>query len=399
MVSLGAQDAYLTGADGQRFWKAVYHRHTNYAVESIPQVFSGKPSYGSTATCILSRSGDLVVGLVAEITLKRGAGEQHYPAEHLLKDVELEIGGMLVDRVTNTWLRIYDELYRGLDEREAYRLMTTFTDEPTGCIKRFYVPLPFWFSRGDVSVALPVISLQYHDIRLRFNFESAKNIPGIDASYEPEIRLWADFVYLDNVERRWFAQESHEYLIDQTQFMYETIQASAEPVRHNITLTFNHPVKFLAWVVKPDEYSHGVFTSYGIPPADRLVAQEVYGVVHECGLQLNGQDRLEPRKGSYFRLLHPATLFKQAPSVGVYVMCFALDPRSRAPSGSLNFSRVDAARLNVVTKAAVLAQAADVESEDQTLADAASLKRIEIYACNHNVLRVTAGMGGLMFSN
>jgi len=371
-------------------------RHTNFAIESIDQVFQGQAGYGQRVTCTLGRNGDLVTNLVLEVTLRKGSNGAFYPAEHLLKEVVLEIGGQKVDTVTNTWLRLYDELYRKVDAREAYSQMTDFADDdPVGTVKRFYVVIPFWFSNGDLPNALPLISLQYHEVTLHFKFEDAANIPGIDPTFEPEIILWADYVFLDNDERRWFAQAPHEYLIEQTQTCKQPVGVDTAPKTSYVPLTFNHPVKYLAWVLKPGDTTHGIFTSNQVG----LESREAAGPVDACGLQLNGTDRFKPRKGSYFRLQHPVLVFGQAPSVGVYVYSFAIAPARPVPSGSMNFSRIDQARLILTTKAAVLASLNDPAKENETLATATNLQQLEIYARNHNILRIASGMAGMVYSN
>lgn len=394
LVAVGVQDAYIK-CSSNSFFRHRYNKHTNFAVESIRQVFQGKPGHGQRVSCTLSRNGDLVTGLVMEVTMKRGAGTAFYPAEHLIKEVELEIGGQRIDLMTNTWLRLHDELYRKMDAREAYQYLGDFADEPVGSVKRFYVQIPFWFCNGDSGKALPLIALQYHEVKLHVEFESADNIPGIDRTFEPEISLWADYVFLDQDERRWFARNSHEYLIEQVQFVREPITVDASSRTYNYLLPFNHPVKFMAWVAKPGLESHGVYSG----SLQGLEAREVCGPIAQVGLQLNGQDRFEPRKGSFFRLLHPVTTFGQAPSVGVYLYSFAMHPSQPWPSGSLNCSRIDSLRLQVTTKAATLASADVPAAEDDTLVDSNRLNTLEIYARNYNVLRVMQGMAGLRFSN
>ena len=60
LVAYGAQDVYLTGNPQMTFWKAVYRRHTNFAMESIEQVFNGQLDFGGYMQCQIGRNGDLV---------------------------------------------------------------------------------------------------------------------------------------------------------------------------------------------------------------------------------------------------------------------------------------------------------------------------------------------------
>ena len=67
LVAYGAQDIYLTGNPQITFFKVVYRRHTNFAMESIEQTFNGSVDYARRLTCTLDRSGDLVHKMYLEV--------------------------------------------------------------------------------------------------------------------------------------------------------------------------------------------------------------------------------------------------------------------------------------------------------------------------------------------
>ena len=60
LVAYGPQDVYLKGNPQMTFWKAVYKRHTNFAIESIEQGFNGRGDFGSYLQCPVGRNGDLI---------------------------------------------------------------------------------------------------------------------------------------------------------------------------------------------------------------------------------------------------------------------------------------------------------------------------------------------------
>ena len=69
LVAYGAQDVFLTGTPEITFWKVSYRRHTNFAMESIEQTFSGQADFGRRVTCTISRNGDLAYRTYLQVTL------------------------------------------------------------------------------------------------------------------------------------------------------------------------------------------------------------------------------------------------------------------------------------------------------------------------------------------
>ena len=122
---------------------------------------------------------------------------------------------------------------------------------------QLYVPLQFWFNRNN-GLALPLIALQYHDVRITIDFRPAaqcvniKNGTSIPSIAMDEAQLVIDYVYLDSEERKRFAQASHEYLFEQLQF---TGSESIAGITNKYRLNFNHPSKFLVWAPHLEKYS------------------------------------------------------------------------------------------------------------------------------------------------
>lgn len=69
LASLGMQDTYITGQPQITFFKLVYRRHTNFAVESISQTFDGTVDFGKAPTVTFPRIGDLLGAVWLEITV------------------------------------------------------------------------------------------------------------------------------------------------------------------------------------------------------------------------------------------------------------------------------------------------------------------------------------------
>ena len=392
LVAYGAQDVYLTGNPQITFFKVVYRRHTNFAHESIEQTFNGSVNFGSKVTATISRNGDLITNCWVEMDLPAlsgtGAKYRNCAGHRLLEEVELEIGGQRIDKHYADWLEIWSELTVPEEKRAGYKEMVGKYDISTGgdaTAKKLFVPLIFFFNRNP-GLALPLIALQYHEVKINVKFAKLADVATSTASdlataVALGARLYVDYIYLDTDERRRFAQVSHEMLIEQLQFTGdEAISGTSGKVR----LNFNHPVKELVWVFTgeddasdPFDYSLGA-TEY-VDQEDEIDAVDP---MEKAKLLLNGHDRFSERDAKYFRLVQPYQHHTRIPNRAIYSYSFALKPEEHQPSGTCNFSRIDNATLSVT-----MAQS----SGEGT--------KMKVFAVNYNVLRIMSGMGGLAYSN
>ena len=415
LVAYGAQDVYLTGNPQITFFKVVYRRHTNFAIEAIQQTFNGNPGYGNTVNCQISRNGDLInrMYLQVEVPAITGTAESYvnYLGLRLLKSVVIEIGGQQIDKHYSDWMYIWNELSLPVGKRHAYDKMVGADGAETSVASTtLYVPLEFWFCR-NVGLALPLIALQYHEVKVKIEFDTKHNctIQTAAGTQGPatlsnipdlkDISLWVDYIFLDTDERRRFAQLSHEYLIEQLQFTgTETLGTGSTRVK----LNFNHPCKELVWVAKlrtPTSRNVRWYDYTDMDPTDDLDSVGTPALAknpfEDAILQLNGNDRFAVRKGSYFNLVQPYqhhTNVSANPGINVY--SFALKPEDHQPSGTLNMSRIDTATLMVNTVSTT-----QVNISRGGTPGAADYSGINIYAVNYNVLRILSGMGGLAYSN
>ena len=288
LVAYGAQDIYLTGNPQITFFKVVYRRHTNFSMESIEQTFNGTPDFGRKVVCTVSRNGDLIHRVYLQVELPSvsvAAGEYfrwvNWVGHALIKNVEVEIGGQRIDKHYGDWLHIWNELTQTSGKQAGYASMVgnvdrlfrpvsggksvgggTLGDSPRavkdqqGVMPKttLFIPLQFWFCRNP-GLALPLIALQYHEVKINLEFRSAADCCGVNKDMPTTVSLesaslYVDYIYLDTDERRRFAQVSHEYLIEQLQF---TGDESVTSTNNKIKLNFNHPCKELIWVVQMDK--------------------------------------------------------------------------------------------------------------------------------------------------
>lgn len=307
LVAYGAQDVFLTGTPEITFWKVSYRRHTNFAMESIEQTFSGQADFGRRVTCTISRNGDLAYRTYLQVTLPEinqsmasnaaGSGVYarwlDYVGEQLISQVEVEIGGQRIDRQYGDWMHIWNQVTMSSEQQRGYFKMIgnttqlTYMTDPTFaaisgpcaasgaptqvCAPRnalpettLYIPLQFWFCRNP-GLSLPLIALQYHEVKINLDIRpigeclwavnslsETMGTQSVTTAYQQSLvaaSLYVDYIFLDTDERRKMAQNPHEYLIEQVQFTGDESVGSSS---NKIKLNFNHPVKELIWVVQPD---------------------------------------------------------------------------------------------------------------------------------------------------
>jgi len=326
LVAVGAQDAHLVGQPEVSFFRSNYKRHTNFAQTVERQVIQGNPTANGMSTVRFERKGDMV-GYV--YIANRSGNITNWDAR--ISKVELLIGGQVID----------EQDYE-FSATLAPTVMNQTYSKSTYSGETFY-PLRFSFCENAQS-AIPLIALQYHDVELRITW-------GATATADAEV--YVQFIHLDTDERTALSSTPQNMLITQTQKAIASASKTQE-------LNFNHPMKYLVAV-------------NAMTAADKLK------------LQINGTDVTDAKTviphftsaPIYYHTTAGVVSSATKTSDDLTLIPFCLDTAKVQPTGSLNFSRLDSARL-----------VSDNTSFNNT-----------IYAVNYNVLRIENGMGGLMYSN
>ena len=442
IVAYGSQDVYLTTDPEITFFKTVYKRHTNFAVEAIEQTFNGNADFGRKVVCSVSRNGDLINNTYLQVQLPQlstsmlslpdGVQGPAYLSwcnsvgHALIRNVEIEIGGQKIDKHYGIWLDIWDELTQDQEKKLGYHQMIGKYPSEMGLINNanyeriYYIPLMFWFNRSP-GMSLPLIALQYHEVKINIefrdfselvvalksngtryqldNFTTFKTVPSIT-----DCRMYIDYVYLDNDERQKFAKSDHEYLIEQLQFTgSESINFSQQS--RSVRLNFNHPVKELIWVIQRDEncQSRGTmfndWFNYSAAEPGTPIPSQAVDLMADAKILLNGYERFTVRPQTYFRLVQPFQHHTRIPDKLIYTYSFALRPEEQQPSGTCNMSRIDTVYLNLDLTPINMLMGMTSSSADQFKMSQASTGQISIFAVNYNVLRVRSGMAGVAFAN
>ena len=403
LAAYGTQDLYLTGNPQVTHFKAVIRRHTNFSMETVENYFDGRAAPGQKVQCKLQRVGDLIHQIYLRVDLPRLQSLQGVDNIYtswvnaigyvLIDYIEVQIGDRVVDKQYGQWMNIWSELITPNSKRDALNAMVGrhdfFTPTTQNGPLSLYVPLQFWFC-NNIGSSLPLIALQYQDVRINLklksfdllwtsnNFENAREILPDNVNFD-QLSLLVDYIFLDEDERRYFAQNRHFYLIEQLQLSFQSIDVTRS--ENIIELPFNHPVKELIWVVQGDNVKNNRQWINYSGDVKNLLFDEPRPPIKNAVLRFEGLERFKTRKEEYFRVVLPWKYHTNTPSNYIYTYSFATDPEKLQPTGTANFSRIDRATLHLQT----------IEGLEQS--------DVFVYAINYNIFRIISGISGVLFAN
>jgi Large eukaryotic DNA virus major capsid protein/Major capsid protein N-terminus len=279
--------------------------------------------------------------------------------------------------------------------------------KPSISTMKIHIPLLFWFNKS-IEDSLPLIALQYSEVELTIElrpwvelYRLYYSIDGKDDYYAPnkfldehqlkhfvsnvrtahlindsviDAKCYIDcnYIYLDKVERDYFAQKSLDYIIEQV------IQVNHYNIKDNaiIDLVLQNPIKELYWCLKRSDVSkYNTFFEY---------QDTKFDIMESAKIIFNGTDRIEMKPGSYFNYVQAFQHHSGNNKDGLYVYSFSIYPENlRQPSGSCNFSRINNVQLQMNLK--------------PTIGNSYAYDLV-VYSTNYNFLRISSGLAGLAFS-
>ena len=487
LVQVGKQNLYLSTQPEITFFKIAYKRYTNFSIEPTPQYFKTTPDFGRKCTVNIGRNADLVSMSYLYIILPNIMMENYTSNSSNIKSfawvekiglalinyVELEIGGNIIDRQYGDWINIWYELTGTKNLARAYHKMIGNTTELTSFTKTkkstiLYIPLPFWFCI-EPGLALPLISLLQHDVKIHVEFNdlnkcyklspsyyisvnnnyvllepgekiyqiyqnntivgefvsfdpinrylyynpikgtflvptknddpnyvltgeksnfkvniAAKSVVVLDSNYflfnQPSLisaYLLTNYIYLDNFERSFFINNMNQYLIPVIQTLPDQTVYSINSV---YKLPLYNPVKLLVWrvILQSNIDSNNMFNYTSSPYTNDSQDLIVNNLV-----VINSVNRIDLSDIQYYRQIQKYQYDIYSPQKGIYMYSFSLNPKNVTPSGSMNFSKIDDAYLQLTLNKIV---------------NYINPAVIRSYAIQYNIFRASRGIGGLVYN-
>lgn len=468
LVARGAQDAHFVNNPEMSFFRATFRRHSNYAIESIRVPFIGRTEFGRRITTTIPKSGDLVHKMYIRMTLPEVNITQGYAFRWLdyvglliCSAIELEVGGVRVDRHTGEWLYLWNQLTRPAGHFLGYSnlvghnpRLTTPTYALTGPVtipaETLYIPLEFWFNR-DVSHALPLIAMQHHDVRIHVDLRALEECvwtasqPGASSLWEydadalsvgevvvsskglMDVDLFVDYVFLDTAERQAIANaEAMDYVV--TQLQINEFEASNR--QQKLELDLNHPCKELVWVSQKHAFTQEV-VSEAMRPGGRQwfnfsdgYAQTYAELYRKAsllaepfgGLTTKGESPGLPPGGNDYATVKVSSESGKNPFERATLMLNGTERQSERDGKYYNVlqpmqyhTNVPPTGINVMCFAlnpespqpsgALNMSRIDMAALNVTLSQDAMPAMVRVYASNMNVLHISKGLAGMLYAN
>jgi len=429
-------------------WRFIQMKITAFALSTHRHKAAGAVSFGQEVDFIINRNADLLWTLYAEMTipgihtaptstgaLDTGVDTEAYwtnaIGQFLIEKAQLEMGGTTIDKLTNHYLFMWEEL----SGKPGKRLGEMIGKFDTVALRQaqsrrsriLYTPLCFYFT-ANTGLALPIVSMQFHRVRIIITFSKLADcivVPANNTNNTTALmfkrtdgntnsaqqtatstaignadltcELLSTVVYLDHDERSKFASGQFEQLISQVQ-EYKvnvtktgaTYTETSTVFSENSRVSFGHVVSEYIFALMTPPGTNGGFVNtdqYNYGGFDDTVSEAVLDPFKKISVKFNGNDRFESRDARYFRLVQPWQHHTDIPRDFIYVVAFAVDPEDCQPTGGSNHSRIDYVELVH-------------EIDARVYNGSGSLTRtLLIYARNWNLIRFKHGLSALKFGS
>lgn len=292
----------------------------------------------STALITIPKTGDLIHRIYVTSSTPGIIN-----CDDIIDNVKITIGEQVIDRHSKEYLQILSKISVSTDSKQKKckdKYEDHYSSDSKNSIENsiensndtVQIPLQFWFCR-NIDLALPLISLRYHQVKLEFTWGKIEDI-GVAA----ELDIKVEYFFLNLYEGRRFLCNEHEYLIEQ-------LQTNQIPMKQINTFDFIYPIKELYWTIS-DNFSY-----------------------NKAELSLNGNSVNGMMPEEYYQL--------QQPLKDINYYSLGLKYEYRSLSMVFNYP--------------------DINSIDLKFKEYNPESIVNVYSVNYNILRIMGGLAGLAY--
>jgi hypothetical protein len=291
LVAQGKQDVFLTGNPSVTWFKFVYRRYTNFAIESQRMYFEGSPNFGQRLTCLVPRNGDLLGPMFLKVTLPQlyftGSGKPvgyvNSPGHALIQEISVQIGEQEIDKQTGQWMEIWSSLTVDASQRTGFEQMVgqrpgyPFIDISNNApdISGANPTLaPYIFSRENGNSLVDLSGVAIDAIANKINPNpSSTQVPGVGGVQPPFPRTYDDPILgpqtLYIPLRFWFNKNPGLYL--------PLLAMQYHPVRINVTLAPLQDMFYCSALYNPEKPTNPQVCNAGLSVQPAQLGIELWG--------------------------------------------------------------------------------------------------------------------------
>jgi len=356
------QDTFLTGKPSHNFIKQVYRQYINFAIENIKILPVSDYNFNKKITFEIKKTGEFLKSISFAFTLPplvpssgTFAGWTNGIGYAIIDYIEIQINNKIIDTQYGLFMMIWYELTNNLGYTNASdSLIGKFSSISSLQYNALYpttyhVEIPFWFSE-NIGSALPLLCLTQSSFiifNVKLNsFDKCIVYDGVTPPNQVSLTdCWMDTdqIFVDDQFVKKFKGEKHTYIIKQCQIQKDDIIGKSK----KLELNFNHPVNQLLFVARESESEeNNDWFNFGLRN-NGIVHQPVYPLLVKARLLLDSKERNEYQSSNELSLLNSHKYYINTVDTYIYSMPFCNEPTKWFPNGSLNFSIIDSAELQL----------------------------------------------------
>jgi hypothetical protein len=257
LESMGDMDDYLFVKPELTFFKTMYKRHTNFAQEILPvweqkgNNFDDKKIYnfGDRKKVTIPRNGDLIGDFFLEVKLSNTATHCYGLGNALIENIELTIGGQVIERMSGKCMNIIGELTQNDEKRAVWdKFVGNHADKDCN---KLLIPLPFFCSHYEKYIQL--IAMSFNEVCINIEFANREKLMLPEDCKIESVNLYGNYIYVDTDERKKIAQTSSEFLIKSYRQLNDysfTVDQFNHISNQTINIDGNHPTSEIFWIVQ-----------------------------------------------------------------------------------------------------------------------------------------------------
>jgi hypothetical protein len=375
-------DEYIFKKDSE--FRPLIRQHSDFSQFHRVTKLPGTKFIGQTVEVILEPKelGDLMTNVYLALTmpaLPTGYSYTEFIGRAIIEQVEFRIGQQIIEKITDDWYIIRDQILLDADEKLAmYRCINNgqVPGNPVTATSPFEVmiPLELFFCRRHShgikarqrleTPSLPLCAVLNQKISIKFFFRPQTWFTNYTTPIEfQNPRLITEEIMLTKKERLYYQTTRLQTIVNISKNDSVTNYQNGQPTHY---FTADFPVTMMVWFVRnttftnvssngyyASRYTFGYTTKY-ITSTTPVVffdgtTNNYIDVLESSDIYLNNRNIMGTfATGPFYQFKQPMDHGLSVPSKSLYTYCFGKSPKEYNQGGYLNFKNINSQTSKIV---------------------------------------------------